>query len=389
MDIGKAITFFTEDEHWVRKVSIGTGVVLISMMLMPVLFIGLLGFFILGGYSIRLLQNVRDGQPQPLPDWDDWGGDMARGFKYVVVAMVWSLAAYLMMVPMAIGGALTDSGGAGEFIGSAILICTSCLLILYGIFVALIAPGFTISFAHDERIGSGLKVTKIWQWTKANLGQVIIVMLVVMAVSFIVSMLAGILGLILCVIGMLVTIPFSMLFLSMFQYNLYGQLAREHPMYDSPSAVPAPMPPAAPTTTEPDTSTDIVAGTDVAGTGAGVVAAADESTVIVPPAPMTDDSGDASTADDATYAPPAAVTEVTDVVDETVEITSTEAASTDEGDDVTVIASEVSESSEEISDSVDDIVEASTDVVEDTTDDAGTAANPGAADDDSTQKADA
>lgn len=156
MDIGKAITFVTEDENWLKKVGVGTGVVLISMLLSPVL-VGILGFFILSGYAIRLLQNVRDGKAQPLPEWDEWGGDLSRGFKYVIVTLVWSLAAYLMMVPMFIGGALADSGGAGEFIGSAIMICTSCLLVLYGIFVALAAPGFTISFAQDERIGSGLK----------------------------------------------------------------------------------------------------------------------------------------------------------------------------------------------------------------------------------------
>ena len=307
MDIGRAITFFSEDDHWIQKVGIGIGVVLISMLLSPLL-VGFIGFFILGGYAIRLLQNVRDGEAQPLPEWDDWGGDLARGFKYVIVTLVWSLAAYLMMVPMFIGGALADSGDVGAFIGSAIMICTSCLLMLYGIFVALASPGFTISFAHDEHIGSGLKVTKIWRWTQANLGQVIIVMLVVFAVSFVVSMLAGLLGLILCVIGLAVTIPFSVLFLTLFQYNLYGQLAREHPMYDSPSADPGPLLPSGPVVD------------DVAPT----LATALEPDVIIPPAPA-------------------------DAID-------------DAGEAVEAVATGVVETSDEISADVDDIVEASAEV---------------------------
>jgi hypothetical protein len=58
MDIAKALTFITEDERWLEKLAIGVGIVLISSFLAPLL-IGLLGFFIVAGYAIRLLQNVR------------------------------------------------------------------------------------------------------------------------------------------------------------------------------------------------------------------------------------------------------------------------------------------------------------------------------------------
>jgi hypothetical protein len=364
MDIGKAITFVTEDENWLKKAGVGTGVVLISMLLSPVL-VGILGFFILSGYAIRLLQNVRDGKAQPLPEWDEWGGDLSRGFKYVIVTLVWSLAAYLMMVPMFIGGALADSGGAGEFIGSAIMICTSCLLMLYGIFVALAAPGFTISFAHDERIGSGLKVTNIWQWTRANLGQVIIVMLVIMAVSFIVSMLAGIVGLILCVIGLAVTIPLSVLFLTVFQYHLYGQLAREHPMYDSPSAVPAPLVPS-----DPEGTDDDVPGAELH---------ASEQTVIVPPAPeaysQSESAGEEIAADEV-----ADTGDTSDEVDASVVAVDERIdATAEQGEEsIEAIASEVSESTDEIAAGVDDVVnelvEAGSDAVDETVDEINTTA---------------
>ena len=63
MDIGKALTFFTEDERWVEKMAIGTGVAVVSLVLSPVL-IGIVGFLIIAGYSVRLLQHVRDGNRQ-------------------------------------------------------------------------------------------------------------------------------------------------------------------------------------------------------------------------------------------------------------------------------------------------------------------------------------
>ncbi|MCB0090731.1 MAG: hypothetical protein KDE54_22695, partial [Caldilineaceae bacterium] len=62
MDIAKAITFITEDPRWKEKMGMGLVVVVASAILSIVL-VGILGFAIVTGYSIRLLQNVRDGQP--------------------------------------------------------------------------------------------------------------------------------------------------------------------------------------------------------------------------------------------------------------------------------------------------------------------------------------
>ena len=64
MDIAKAITFITEDPRWKEKMGMGMVVVVASAILSIVL-VGILGFAIVTGYSIRLLQNVRDGQPLP------------------------------------------------------------------------------------------------------------------------------------------------------------------------------------------------------------------------------------------------------------------------------------------------------------------------------------
>ena len=80
MDIGKALTFVTEDPRWKEKIAIGTAVILISGLL-SVILIGILGYFIVAGYTVRLLQNVRDGKSAPLPEWDEWAEDLTRGFR--------------------------------------------------------------------------------------------------------------------------------------------------------------------------------------------------------------------------------------------------------------------------------------------------------------------
>ncbi|MCE7984562.1 MAG: DUF4013 domain-containing protein [Caldilinea sp. CFX5] len=227
MDIGKALTFITEDEHWIEKLAIGVGIVLISSFLAPLL-IGLLGFFIVAGYAIRLLQNVRDGQPRPLPEWNQWSEDFVRGLKIAIVTLIWALPIFVVVVPMGVGAALADSGrDAAEIFGGLILFGSLSLTVLYGLVVAFLTPGFTIAFARDEEIRSGLQLTEIWQWTQQHLGQVLLIGIVYLAASFALGIVAMMAGLLLCGIGLIVTMPLSTLVIMLFQHHLYGQLARD------------------------------------------------------------------------------------------------------------------------------------------------------------------
>ena len=226
MDIAKALTFITEDERWLEKLAIGVGIVLISSFLAPLL-IGLLGFFIVAGYAIRLLQNVRDGQPRPLPEWNQWSEDFVRGLKIAIVTLIWALPIFVVIVPMGVGVALADSGReAAEIFGGLILFGSLSLTVLYGLVVALLTPGFTIAFARDEEIRSGLQLTEIWQWTQQHLGQLLLIGIVYLAASFALGITAMLAGLLLCGVGLIVTMPLSTLVIMLFQHHLYGQLAR-------------------------------------------------------------------------------------------------------------------------------------------------------------------
>lgn len=231
MDFGKALTFIMEDPRWQQKIAIGTGLVIVSSVLSVVL-IGVLGFLILMGYCVRLLQNVRDGQPYPLPEWDQWGDDLVRGLKLFVVMLVWSLPALVLTIPTVIGSTLLDpgSGDAAEFVGSVLLICGSCLVFLYALFLAVATPGFTIAFARDEQISSGLQFRQIWDWTQDHLGQVVIVAVIAMVAGFVIGLVGAIAGALLCLIGLIVTVPLASLVTYLYIYHLYGQLAYAYPM---------------------------------------------------------------------------------------------------------------------------------------------------------------
>lgn len=226
MDIGRALTFFTEDERWIEKTAIGTGVLLLSTILSFVL-VGIVGFVIVMGYSVRLLQNVRDGVNPVLPEWDQWGEDLNRGFKLFVVQFIWALPIILIVVPITLVSVLVGNSGSGDAEGFAVLLalCATCISFIVAIFYVVIQPAITIFFAESEEISAGLQIGRIWDWTRSHIGEVMIVTIVYIVGSMIIATVASIAGVILCGIGLVVTLPLSQLAIYYLQFHLYGQLA--------------------------------------------------------------------------------------------------------------------------------------------------------------------
>jgi hypothetical protein len=86
MDIGRSISFIFEDRSWIVKI-----LILGVFFLIPVI-----GWLLIGGYLLRLLANVINGEPNPLPEWNNWGGDIAGGLKAFVVALIWGIPSWIL-----------------------------------------------------------------------------------------------------------------------------------------------------------------------------------------------------------------------------------------------------------------------------------------------------
>jgi uncharacterized membrane protein len=251
MDYAKALTFLWEDPRWKEKLTIGTVIMLISLPLTSIL-VGLVGIMIVMGYGVRLMQNVRDGNQYPLPEWDQWSEDLSRGFKLTVVALVWALPALLLSIPIVMGGVMMgfgdeNSSGFLTGIGGLTFGLGYCLVFLFGLFYALVTPGFTVWYARNEQISDGLKLTEVWEWTRRNLGSVIIVTLAYLVASFVITTVASLVGVLLCVVGLIVTIPLGTLATYLYQYHLIGQLAYKE-RTGTAYYTPAPLAPYAPVT---------------------------------------------------------------------------------------------------------------------------------------------
>lgn len=226
MDFGKAFTFMFEDPDWLKKLGIGTLVGLVGLVLSPVL-IGLVPLIALLGYTVDVIRNVMAGREHPLPEWEDWSGFLSRGFKVLAALFVWSLPAILLSIPMAIGGAMLDQGNLGqsEAIGIMILVCGGCLLFLWALFVTLLSPAIYVRIAATDRFSSAFDLSRMWAFTRDNLGNVIIALLLLIVVGVIASFVAG-LGLLALVIGILITIPFATLWQYLVQAHLFGQIGK-------------------------------------------------------------------------------------------------------------------------------------------------------------------
>lgn len=258
IDYGKALSFFTEDPRWKEKLAIGTGVAIASFVVALILVLAPsfifymlfpwptastlssslvygVGVIFLAGYAVRLLQNVRDGQIQPLPEWNQWGNDLIRGFRLVVVNLIWLLPILIISIPAWLGNLiLNNNNEAIAFLGGMLLTGGLCLIFLYDLFVAIMMPGFTIAFARDEQIRSGLQIRAIWQWTYQHLSQVVSVAVICLIAQVVLAVIATTIGAILCGIGLFVTLPLSILVTYLFQAHLYGQLANAFPVLGEP-----------------------------------------------------------------------------------------------------------------------------------------------------------
>ena len=223
MDFGKALTFMFQDPNWVSKIGIGILVLLVGIVLSPVL-IGLAAMFILTGYSLDVVRNVLDGKEYPLPEWQGWGGFFVRGLKLAGVIIVWALPFILILIPAVIGSALTGSDNQGvNVIGVLFMVFGFGLALLYGIFLALIQPAIYLRLARTDRFAAGLEVGKLWGFTRDNIVNVIISLLLIWLTGLIGAVIAG-LGIIAFIIGLVVSIPFAALWQTLVQSHLYGQI---------------------------------------------------------------------------------------------------------------------------------------------------------------------
>jgi hypothetical protein len=213
MDIGKAFTFVFEDEDWIVKILIAAAIMLVGILFSWLLLVPLLlAAALLLGYSVEITRRVIHGDPQPLPEWDNWGALIADGLKAFVIGIVYALPIILLSLCLGIpSGILADRA---EGLASLFSVLLSCLSFLWAIVMSLLLPAAIAFYTVDGELGAAFRFGEVFAFVRDNLKTYLITFLMSWVASFV-----GGLGSIVCGVGLFVTAPYGW----MVTYHLYGQ----------------------------------------------------------------------------------------------------------------------------------------------------------------------
>lgn len=215
MEFGRAFTYITQDPDWLKKVGIAAG-----LMLIPVL-----GWIVVTGWGLEITRRVIHDDPNPLPDWSDFGRFAMLGLKGFVVTLVFNLPGGLVNACQSIIPALISNPEISRELGSdasAILaaggilaLCFACLGLLLNLAATFITPAALGNMmACDAQLGAAFRFGEIFGMVRSAIGPYLMVLLGTVIIGFIVP-----LGLIVCIIGIAATAAWG----STVLYHLYGQ----------------------------------------------------------------------------------------------------------------------------------------------------------------------
>jgi len=213
MDIGKAFSFVFEDENWIVKILIAAAILLAGIVFSWVLLIPLLlALVFVSGYSVEITRRVIRGNPEELPEWDDWGGMFGDGLKVWVIGVVYALPMIIAGICLGAPSALLaeDAEGLSAFLG----LIVGCFNFFWAIIMSITLPAAIAFYVDYEDLGAAFRFGEIFAFVRENLGTY----LVTFVMSW-VTQLIGSLGSIVCGVGWLVTGPYAW----MVTGHLYGQ----------------------------------------------------------------------------------------------------------------------------------------------------------------------
>ncbi|MGA9398235.1 MAG: DUF4013 domain-containing protein [Anaerolineaceae bacterium] len=202
MDFGLAFSFPFKDQQWFKKLIIPGLVSLIPII----------GQFFLMGFGLNVAKRVIEKNPESLPELD-FGADLKRGFMAFVIGLGYGLPIILVSLVMsivlvAVGGFSADSSSSNTTM-TIVLILQSCfgiIALIYGLAMAFFTSAALGNYlANGEQLAAAFKFKEIWGFLKTAIVPYLLVIIGGFLGNFI-----GSLGAIICVVGLLVTMPYGM-----------------------------------------------------------------------------------------------------------------------------------------------------------------------------------
>lgn len=189
MDIGKALTYVTEDERWITKLGIGAVIAFFSFLIIPA--------FFLTGYMVQIAQNVMAGHERPLPEWQDWGKLFMDGINLFVAMLVytapfWLLACCITFATVGSSGLSEMSEDAAAALFSSSFLISCCFFFILIIALMFLAPAVTIQYARERSLGACFQFGRVIGIARDNIGDIVLVVVVSFGISMVLSLVVAI-----------------------------------------------------------------------------------------------------------------------------------------------------------------------------------------------------
>ena len=208
MEFGKAFTYVFEDDDWIMKTIIAALVSLIPII----------GQITVMGWGLEVTRRVIKQEPNPLPDWSDFGGHIVKGLVAWVIGFVYALPIILIWICPTVLLAVAGDDDTVMTIYSVVSACFGCLTFLYAILLLLLYPAAIGKYVDTGEFGAAFRFGEIWGLVRAAPGAFLMTILGALIAGIIAP-----LGLILCFIGVLWTQAYAVLINS----HLWGQAYSE------------------------------------------------------------------------------------------------------------------------------------------------------------------
>lgn len=207
MDFVRAITYPFDDEEWLKKLGLGFLIALIPVV----------GVMTLYGWMLEITKRVKMNDPQPLPDWSDFGEYLRKGFMLFLGVLIYTLPVILLSFLSSAPSLFMDENNGGLLM--TVTICCSCLSALLGIAISVFSLVGIIRYAESENFSVFFAFSENYAILRENIGDFGMAILYLVGFSLLVSIASTItFGL-----GTIVAIPLTVTFFG----HLLGQLARK------------------------------------------------------------------------------------------------------------------------------------------------------------------
>lgn len=221
MDFEKAFTYIKDDEQWMPKLGIGAAVQFLAFLIVPI--------FLLPGYMLQIMRNVRDGVEPTLPEWDDWGKLLTDGLTIVGAQLIYTLPFWLitcLAIALTVGAGATGSEDLAAAVGVTSAVLISCLSLLFVIAWIFVGPAIAIQYVREESFASCFRFGEVIAIVRDNISDILMITLAFIAAQFAITFAIGMLNVIPClgtIIALVIGIAFYP-YLMMARGHLYGQL---------------------------------------------------------------------------------------------------------------------------------------------------------------------